>query len=97
MHTVILHVLMTTTLCAYRLKDSPAAATLSASRTASASGSVTLVLLAVIAILAGALVKSLRTTAALFTELLQAALKITFVFVILFVVIAIALMVLVHH
>jgi hypothetical protein len=51
---------MTTTLCAYRVKDFPAAATLSASRTASSSGSATLVLLAVIAILAGALVKSLH-------------------------------------
>lgn len=97
MHTLIPHVLMTTTLCAYRLKDFPAAATLSASRTASSSGSVTLVLLAVIAILAGALVKSLRTMAALFTELLRAALKITSAFVTLFVVIAVVLMVLVHH
>ena len=97
MHTVIPHVLMTTTLCAYRLKSFPAAATLPGSRAASSGGSVTLVLLAVIAILAGALVKSLRTLAAIFTELLRAALKITSTIVTLFAVIAIVLMVLVHH
>jgi hypothetical protein len=96
-HTVIPHVLMTTTLCAYRLKDFPAAATLSSNRTPSSSASVTLVLLTVIAILAGALVKSLRTMTALFTELLRAALKITSAFVTIVVVIAVVLMVLVHH
>ena len=97
MHTVIPHVLLTTTLCAYRLKDFPAAATLSASKSPSTSGSVTLVLLAVITILAGALVKSLRMMAAIFTELLRAALKITSTIVTLFAVIAIVLIVLIHH
>jgi hypothetical protein len=97
MHTVMPHVLMTTTLCAYRLKDFPAAATLWPNRTTSSSASVTLVLLAVIAILAGALVKSLRTLAALFTELLRAALKITSALVTIVVVIAVVLMVVVHH